>query len=84
MCKRIFWCLEIQIQKKGHADKTDAVHLSKMTIFSGSIIGGRSGITGEFHYFILGIHVISEIIARTCHVSMLDLDFVCQLWICQK
>jgi len=27
--------LEIQIQKKGHADKTDAVHLSKMTIFSG-------------------------------------------------
>ncbi|EDN75733.1 hypothetical protein RUMGNA_03947, partial [Mediterraneibacter gnavus ATCC 29149] len=35
MCKRIFWCLEIQIQKKGHADKTDDVHLSKMTIFSG-------------------------------------------------
>ena len=36
------------------------------------LIGGRSGITGEFHYSTLGIHVISEIIARTCHVSMLD------------
>lgn len=32
MCKRMFWYLEIQIQKKGHADKTDAVHLSKMTV----------------------------------------------------
>ena len=27
-------CLEMQIQKKGHADKTDAVRLSKMTIFN--------------------------------------------------
>ena len=36
------------------------------------LIGGRSGITGEFHYSTLGIHVISEIIARTCHVSMLE------------
>lgn len=36
------------------------------------LIGGRSGVTGEFHYSTLGIHVISEIIARTCHVSMLD------------
>ena len=36
------------------------------------LIGGRSGITGEFHYSTLGIQVISEIIARTCHVSMLD------------
>lgn len=36
------------------------------------LIGGRSGITGEFHYSTLGIHVLSEIIARTCHVSMLD------------
>ena len=36
------------------------------------LIGGRSGITGEFHYSTLGIHVISEIIARTCHASMLD------------
>lgn len=31
--------MEIQIQKKGHADKTDAVHLSKMTIFSGTMAG---------------------------------------------
>lgn len=36
------------------------------------LIGGRSGITGEFHYSTLGIQVISEIIARTCHVSMLN------------
>ena len=36
------------------------------------LIGGRSGITGEFHYSTLGIHVISEIIARTSRFSMLD------------
>lgn len=36
------------------------------------LTGGRSGITGEFHYSTLGIQVISEIIARTCRVSMLD------------
>ena len=36
------------------------------------LIGGRSGVTGEFHYSTLGIHVISEIIARTCRFSMLD------------
>ena len=28
--------------------------------------------TGKFHYSTLGIHVISEIIARTCRFSMLD------------
>lgn len=36
------------------------------------LIGGRSGITDEFHYSTLGIHVISEIIARTYRFSMLD------------
>ena len=36
------------------------------------LIGGRSGITDEFHYSTLGIHVISEIIAKTCRASMLD------------
>lgn len=36
------------------------------------LTGGRSGITGEFHYSTLGIQVISEIIARTCRVFMLD------------
>lgn len=36
------------------------------------LIGGRSGITDEFHYSTLGIPVISEIIARTYRFSMLD------------
>lgn len=36
------------------------------------LIGGKSQITGEFHYSTLGIQVIGEIIARTCHSSVLD------------
>ena len=33
----MFWCLEIQIQKKGHADKTEDVHLSMTTVVSDTI-----------------------------------------------
>ena len=52
MRKRMFWCLEIQIQKKGHTDKTDAVHLSKMTIFSGRAYGYRY--PKFIYYFLAG------------------------------
>lgn len=36
------------------------------------LIGGRTGITGQFHYSTLGIQVLSEIIARVSHISTLE------------
>lgn len=36
------------------------------------LTGGKSGITGKFQYSTLGIHIISGIIAKCSHLSMLD------------
>lgn len=36
------------------------------------LLGGRKGVTGQFHYTTLGIHILSEILTRASAMSTID------------